>query len=199
MLPDFQNVQCFDEIYSRFFVAARWLMLEHDLVFDKFDERPMHITSLELYLHCGAWPDPNTDKNSEQQNFGTWYVRRRGRNANTSRVDITAGSKADNIYRGLLVRGIDRNEGSGRAVKRILRGKRKSALLWLQEEIEALDQIHGSQIDKGPLRLIYRKEPLTGVLSSRPRVGLQYPEAPGTRTSELCSSTRSLGVGVCGT
>jgi hypothetical protein len=151
-------------------------MLGHDLIFDQFAERALHITSLELYLRCNQWLDPNTDKNSEQGNSNTWYIRRRGSNANTSRVDITAGCAADNIYCGLLVRGIDGDDGSGRAIKRILRGGEKvSGLSWLTEEIKSLDQIHGSQIMEGPLRLKRREKPLVRNLSPKPRMGLEYP------------------------
>jgi hypothetical protein len=178
MLPDFRNVQSYDEIFSRFRDSARVLMLDYDLVFRNVPERRIHITSLELYLNCRIWPDPNTDKNPEQQNCGTWYVRRRGANANTSRIDLTAGSKADNVYCGLLVRGVDGHDGSGSALKTILRGERKTALLWRPEEIEALNQIHGSKIMDGPLELVPRKEPRTGTISSKPRVGLGFPEAP---------------------
>lgn len=179
MLPDFKNVQNFEEIYSRFYEAAESLILEHDLMFEDSKIRPpMHISSLELYLHCNAWRDPNTDRHPEQQNRSTWYVHRRGANANTSRIDITAGSQSEEIFCGLLVRGIDGSDGSGKAIKRILRGRENTARSWLKDETDTLDQIHGSHILQGPLRLVRRKEPRPDKLSPKPRIGLEYPEAP---------------------
>jgi hypothetical protein len=88
MIPDFRNVTGFDDIYSRFLIAARSIMLEHDLVFDQRAERLLHITSLELYLRCSQWLDPNTDKNSEQGNSKTWYIRRQGSNANSQKLTL---------------------------------------------------------------------------------------------------------------
>jgi hypothetical protein len=194
MIPDFRNVTGFDDIYSRFLMAARSIMLEHDLVFDQFAERPLHITSLELYLRCSQWLDPNTDKNCEQGNSKTWYIRRRGSNANTSRVDITAGCRAENIYCGLLVRGIDGDDGSGKAIKTILRGgKEASRRSWLEEEVKILDQIHGSQIVDGPLRLVRRENPLAGALYGKPRVGLRYPGDPWNQKLRIVVEQPSLG------
>jgi hypothetical protein len=179
MVPDFRNVTDFDDIYSRFLIAARSIMLEHDLVFVRFPERSVHITSLELYLHCSQWPDPNTDKNSEQSDSKTWYIHRRGSLANKSRIDITAGCGAENIYCGILVRGINGDDGSGKAIKDIMRGsKEASGRSWLPEEIKILDEIHGSQIDDGPLRLVRRDNSLAGALCSEARVGLRYPGHP---------------------
>jgi hypothetical protein len=187
MLPDFRNVQTFEEIYSRFFASAKSLMLEHDLVFEVFKDTPLCITALELYLHCSTWPDKNTDQHLEQLNRGTWYVHRRGTNANTSRIDITAGSQSEKIYCGLLVRGIDGSDGSGKAIKKILRGRENTALSWLKDETDALDQIHGSHILEGPLRLVRREEARPNTLSPAPRVGLKYPEAPWSQNLRLCS------------
>jgi hypothetical protein len=179
MLPDFGDVRDFADLQSRFLSSARTLMFEHELAWKDARTPPVRITSLELYLYCDAWPDRNTDKNGEQLNSGTWYVRRRGDNANTSRVDISAGDKTKGIYCGLLIRGISGVDGSGKALKRLLRPtESRSSIRWSANEIALLDEIHGSRTENGPLLVARRPNPWPGTLSVLPRVGLQYPQEP---------------------
>ena len=189
-IPDFRDIKSggdvtklVERIKHRFYSAAGTIMLGYDLVFDHSEkERVMRITALELYLHCGPWSDPNTDKDPEQKRSGTWYVRRRGPNANTSRVDITAGCKSENIsediHCGLLLREIDFIDGSAKAIKGILRGSIHSRRDWLPEEIKTLNKIHGACIVSGMLRLRHRERPFTEALAFKPRLGLRHPEEP---------------------
>jgi hypothetical protein len=123
-----------------------------------------------------------------------WYYIRRGSLANKSRIDITAGCGAENIYCGILIRGINGNDGSGRAIKEILRGsKEASGRSWLPEEIKNLDQIHGSQIDDGPLRLVRRENSLARALCCKPRVGLRYPGDPWNQNLRIVVGQTELG------
>jgi hypothetical protein len=186
VIPDFDDVTDFADIQSRFIKAARAIMFDYDLVLDHLDKKFMRVTALELYLHCKNWPDPNTDKHCEQLSSATWYIRRRGSNANTSRVDITAGSRCQNIHCGLLVRGIDGTDGSGKALRRILRGERHiPGRSWLPDEINILEQIHGSSVFSGSLRLIRREEPHPGAQLATPRIGLRYPEERWSKNLRL--------------
>ena len=134
MIPGFRGIENFeigqvrfDEIQHRFFRAARTITFDYYLVFHQFSEpQIMQITSLELYLYCAGWQDPNTDRDPEQLHSGTWYVARKGNDASASRIDITAGCRCENIYCGLLIRGIDGVDGPGKAIRRIVRGKREA-------------------------------------------------------------------------
>lgn len=179
IIPDFCGVSDVDEIQRRFHRSAEAIMLKHNLVFGHFEKkRYMRITGLELYLHCNAWADPNTDRCDKQKMSNTWYVRRRGKNANTSRIDITAGSADQNIYCGLLLRGVDGTDGSGKAIKKILRGYAPSRWDWEDNEITVLDEIDGASVTDGLLRLEPRVEPYQGKLAFQMRVGLEHSQDP---------------------
>lgn len=180
MIPDFRNLYSCDDLYQSFTSAAEFIMGGYALQIGP-DSRPLiQITSLELYMHSEYWPDPNTDRNSEQLKSGTWYVRRRGTNANTSRIDITAGSKANNIHCGMLIRGINYLDGSGKALKSIIRGDFKdgSARSWTAEEVGLLNTIHGCSVTDAPLKLVTRTSSLNFVFRYAQRKGLRYPDKP---------------------
>lgn len=154
MIPDFRSATSYEQIRALFFDSARTIMLDHDLVFGLPEQRRMRITSLELYLHSKDWPDPNCDRSCEQLRTGTWYVKRNGLDANRSRIDITCGDSARNIYGGLLVRALNGVDGPGKALKRIVRGQVPSSSEWSDEEIEKLNkEINGKPIFGGCLRL----------------------------------------------
>jgi hypothetical protein len=184
-IPDFTDLESqtnqrfsSEEIQRRFFTAADNIMRKYILAFgDRGNERHLNITALELYLYCASWPDPNTDKHSEQAKSRRWYVHRRGNLANRSRIDITAGS--EELYCGLLIRGIDGRDGSGSAIKKIIRGTDRSPRDWLDEEIDILDtSIHGKPIVGELLQLKRREADRVGTVARQQRVGLRYPGEP---------------------
>ena len=154
-LPDFRNAATYEEIAALFERAARTIMLEHDLVVGLPEQRRMHITSLELYLHSNAWPDPNCDCNPEQRQSGTWYVKRNGYNANRSRIDITCGNVSEGLFGGMLIRALDGVDGSGKAIKQIMRGVPDTPLKWNDQEIDILtNEVSGKPIFENWLRLM---------------------------------------------
>jgi hypothetical protein len=185
VIPDFRGLSDFEEgtilteIQQRFATSAQSIMFGHDLVFHQFCEpRIMQITSLELYLCCAAWPDPNTDRNLEQLNQGTWYV---PPDRVIDRIDITSGFRCENIYCGLLIREIEGFAGPSLALRQMIRGPRQERppfdWKWLPIEMETVDQMRGRDVFRsGPLRLIPRKSPRSGELWIGPRVGLKEPD-----------------------
>lgn len=186
MIPSFRGIENFeigqarfDEIQHRFVRAARTIMFDYYLVFHQFSEpRIMQITSLELYSYCAGWQDPNTDRDPEQLRSGTWYVVRKGNDASASRIDITAGCRCENIYCGLLIRGIDGVDGAGKAIRRIVRGKREVPQEyewhWLPEEIDVIEQIRGRDVcSSGPLRIAHRETSRPRKTEVRPRKNLR--------------------------
>jgi hypothetical protein len=178
MLPDFRGAGNIEEISSRFYSSATRIMSEYQLYFGANDQvRKLRITSLELYLYCKAWSDPNADRSKEQKGCGTWYVHRNGTLANNSRVDITAGDEAEDIHCGLLVRGVDGRDGSGRAIKKIIRGYEPSPQSWSPPEIDILDQINGAEITRSPLKL-QPAEKIARSYSRAARVNLWSPNYP---------------------
>jgi hypothetical protein len=115
IISDFRGVGDIDDITERFYSAARAIIFCHELV---YGESRWSITALELYLFTTSpvWQDPNTHRDSEQHNSATWYVHHGGdRPPNRSGIDVTAGSKIDNMFCGLLVRAINNVDGPGRA------------------------------------------------------------------------------------
>jgi hypothetical protein len=152
------------------------------------------ITALELFLHCAAWRDPNTDKDFEQLTRSTWYVFPAGRYI--ERIDITAGCNCEDIYCGLLLRAIEGANGPRLALRKMVRGDTQLPAphdwSWTPEEIKIIERIRGSNIfSSGPLRLIPRKEPFTEELSFWPRINLKYSEEPWNANLRVVVSVAS--------
>jgi hypothetical protein len=156
LIPRFNDVDDLKAILERFVPAAQSIMQDHYLVCgsDKFS-----ITALELYLWTGkSWNDPCTDKRPGQRAHSRWYVNR-GRNPNFGRIDIAAGDDKG-IYAGILIREIDRKDGSAIALQKIIRGHfrgRNNHDVWSADDLEKMDVIDGSDIHTGPLRLVRRE------------------------------------------
>jgi hypothetical protein len=123
-----------------------------------------------------VWRDPFAHQSDEQQNSGSWYVHDDGRRAPSySGIDITAGSRSLGIYAGLLIRELDRNDGSARALQTIVRGEfssERKGNVWSSAEKSAISSIHQSSVFSGPLKLVRRAEPREGELWIGPRWGL---------------------------
>ncbi|ABE39676.1 hypothetical protein RPD_2446 [Rhodopseudomonas palustris BisB5] len=191
MIPDFQNASSYEEIEQLFLECARTIMLDYELVFGLPEQRRMRITALELYLHSQAWPDPNCDRDNEQLNQATWYVKRNGIDADRSRIDITCGNSSKNIYGGLLIRALDRVDGPGKALKQIVRGHVPSSSEWNDEEIEKLNKkISGTPIFGGYLSLEPPQIPINGDVTLHQRMNLRNSEG---RWSAPLRATLSTG------
>lgn len=153
MIPNFVGADDLDAILARFVPAARSIMLEHKL---EYGDLKWSITALELYLWTGGkWCDPCTDRNPGQLRYGTWYINR-GRNPNHGRIDITAGNERD-MYAGILIRELDRKDGSSIALQKIIRGrfdKRNDHDCWTTTDCERIESIDGKGVMDGPLRLV---------------------------------------------
>jgi hypothetical protein len=177
VIPDFRGVENFKEIQEKFIIAARAIILQHELV---YRERRFDITALELYLKLHAtpsiWCDRATDSDKlsdEQFNTGTWYIRQKKGPAYWQ-IDITAGSRSQGIQAGLLLRQLEDEGGPATALHRIIRGRfgRKS---WEPEEYELMKQIHGRKVDGSdgsPLMLKLRSAALTTELGKGKRINL---------------------------
>jgi len=183
MLLNFDGVQSFLDIKSRFVEIASSIMLSHDLI---YGEPRWKITALELYLfteQSNVWRDGNTHRSDEQLNSGSWYVHKYGHGQatgsgkwkapNWSGLDITAGSRSLGIYAGLLVRELDQKDGSATAFKTIIRGKplpRENHDTWSPHERKIIDSIDGKSVTAGPLRLEACPQPRTSDLWIGPRI-----------------------------
>jgi hypothetical protein len=163
LIPSFEGAKDLESAMLRFATAARSIMLQHEL---HFGGRSWQITALELYLFTKGsevWRDPFTHGRDEQLNSGTWYVHDDGDRApNYSGIDITAGSRQGGIYAGLLIRELDQNDGSAKALQTIIRGEflpKRAGNVWSPEEKEILSTIHRGSVFSSPLRLVPRALP----------------------------------------
>ena len=167
-------------------------MLEHKLA---YGDLSWSITALELYLWTGrAWCDPCTDHKPGQARHGTWYVNY-GRNPNHGRIDITAGDERE-IYAGLLIRELDRKDGSSIALQKIIRGrfdKRNDHDRWTATERERIASIDGTSVTNGPLRLVRSKSEYSDIWigprvfytkDPKKRAYLKYPLRAATWQTE---------------
>ena len=176
-IPNFEDVTDFVDIQARFILAARSILLGHYL--DYGDGRHQWpITTLELYLHHPVnWPDPTAHgvrfpktAATRQQESGTWYIHRAshpapeptktsgfGLGPDRSGIDITAGSKSNNVFAGILISGIGKKDGSGTALKQIIRAdtqSRMSETRWSVADKEIIARINGTKVESGPLKLL---------------------------------------------
>lgn len=177
MKLDYSDVRSAEEVKERFVLDARSLLLGYHL------ERGQHrwqITALELYLfHPVLWRDDSTHgkrfESCHQLRSGTWYVHKEGGlPPRRLGIDITAGSPP-HIHCGLLIAAIGEWDGSGRAVKSIIRGRPDNGDWdYTSEEMKLLKHgIHGSNVLDGPLRLVPTASPRPDRLFHGPRKGLR--------------------------
>ncbi|MCP1974283.1 hypothetical protein J2R87_008023 [Bradyrhizobium elkanii] len=180
IIPNFAGVRGFADIQCRFIDAARSILLGHCLDYCNGRYR-WSVTTVELYLHHGAeWPDPTAHgvrfpkvAAERQLESGTWYVHRAihppadptgtrgfGLGPNRSGIDITAGSRSEKIFAGILIAGIGEKDGSATALKQIVRAAdqaRMSETTWSQIDRGVIATINGTSIESGPLKLLPRK------------------------------------------
>ncbi|MBX3521210.1 MAG: hypothetical protein KF835_14455 [Xanthobacteraceae bacterium] len=192
VLPIFRGVKDTVEIEKRFATAAKLLINCFQLRCE--GREPFSITSLELYLKLhdkrDIWWDPSTDKGpsaDEQFNAGTWYVRQK-KAQRRWRIDITAGSRAERIQAGILIRQLDGlggpQPGPAVALHSILRG-RFSDEPFDSSHLAMLNQIHGKKIDGtngSPLILERRKNSLDRSVAKGKRINI--PKALGSSTRD---------------
>lgn len=163
-LLNFERAHNCQEIEAQFIRAAEIIITEYELA------RSHHvwcIQALELYLdRPGVCKDDTVHASKfkearEQLKCCTWYVHRGGKlPPKRLGIDITAGSDSKEIYAGLLIAALGEFDGSGRAVKTILRGDAKSDKDWRynDDERNLLKQIHGKPVDSEVLSLRRRKD-----------------------------------------
>jgi hypothetical protein len=85
---------------------AQKLMCKHQLIIknNKFD-----IVELEFYIYSKQHPDPYAHKNPLQKTFGKFYVHTK--DGNYGGIDITIGNQENDIYGGVLIRGLKTENG----------------------------------------------------------------------------------------
>jgi hypothetical protein len=74
-----------------------------------------------------------------------------------SGIDITAGTKAENIFVGILIAGIGDKDGSATALKQIVRADaqdRMAETKWSAADKERIAKINGTRVKSGPLKLV---------------------------------------------
>ena len=182
-LPDFvgalSSASPENEIKRRFALSARDIMEAYYL---QYRGRCFSICALELYVRIYdskiSWFDPYSDGADEQFNRGTWYVMQ-GRGPGYQRIDITAGSRADKIQAGLLIRGLDNRDGPALALQSLIGRPQYSRKRWSDEEAGLICQIHGKRIDGtdgAELKLVQRSVRNTHEFYVAPRIGLRQPK-----------------------
>jgi hypothetical protein len=170
-IPNFEGVKNFEDIQSRFIESARSIMFDHDLFYERNGGMIWQITALELYLkldnHQDIWWDPTTHGADEQLNRGTWYIHDNGNRApGYCGIDITAGCKKSKVYAGLLIRELNKIDGSAKALQTIIRGDFRRDR-WLPDERVRIQKIHGQSVCSSPLRLIPRAKREQGSRAKR--------------------------------
>lgn len=134
-----------------------------------------------------------THKRMEQLESGTFYVHTKSAASwtlpifNRQGIDITCGNKSKDIYGGILIRhvgGINNKDGSGRALRVILRGDSGHAPIprssdkfgWSNTEKEVLKKLNGANIfsNQTGIRLIRRpSNQSTREVLSEKRIGIE--------------------------
>lgn len=195
VIPDFSGARNFKEIQRRFIQAAESIMLDHDLEYEE-DGSKWKITALELYLKLSDgqdiwddpiypfWRDPTCHGAHEQLQSGRWYIHQRGQNWRAPGycgIDITAGSEINKTHAGLLIRELNRNDGSAKAFHTIMRGESKFRRDgWNGAERDLIKRINGKCVFAGPLRLSRRQTREQKALWIGPRIfsSKTKPSAP---------------------
>jgi hypothetical protein len=196
VIPEFADDLTIEAIRARFINAARSIMLEHKLVRADYC---WDITALELYLYrSDIWPDESTHGfrfgTREQLERGTWYLHRDGKlPPKRLGIDITAGSHDPEIHVGFLIAAIGEKDGSGRAVKTVLRGHSDNGDWDYSDREKKLlsNDIHKRNIRAGQpnLRLVRRSVAKEGSLWIGPRKNLGPTISERYRTACLRIAT----------
>src|SRR5438128_1813655 len=107
-------------ISTQFWRLAAVIMQQYQLV---VEDRCYAITALELYLAAAMIYDDGqiTHRTPLQLTTGKFYVHGNGRRSpQYSGIDITCGDARKNIFGGLLIRGLDFEDGPAKAAVKII-------------------------------------------------------------------------------
>lgn len=151
------------------------------------DRKPRKITAIEFYFyHEKHWPDEAAHRHEMQLTCGNFYVHHapKFRAPNYAGIDIAWGNRDGNIYGGILIRELDHRDGSGLAIRALIRGEKglvpvpsvegHPLLKWSGDEKELLEKIHGSSVFDvhSPVHLIKALDDAALRFSTRKRVGI---------------------------
>ncbi len=109
-----------NEVYSRMVEISELLLWKMMI---KNSRMYLRITAIEFYLFYPILhPDPYVHKNFRQRESATFYIHDNGTRApNYSGIDITCGCFEKEIFGGVLIREIEKVDGSSLALKKIIR------------------------------------------------------------------------------
>lgn len=197
-LLDFSHVRNIHELREHAAKIAFELMSNWELI--SFVESRRFL-GLEFYLIIPQiFEDDSTaigikkgaaHKRLEQLSSGNFYFHTKSKGEkwsppifNRHGVDITCGNKEKEIYGGILLRhlsGKDSLDGSGRALRAILRGdkgfqpvKLKSTDFgWSKKEIELIKREHNTSIFEGEIKLSWAPLKNSIEIKRLPRVGIE--------------------------
>lgn len=170
-------------------------------LFSNIHNESFDITSLEFYLFKkGVFEDSATHggvnqiKNHPQLSKGKFYIHFPKNIINIDNknhtfkipqrfgIDITCGSNENNIYGGILIKGIDNKDGS-KSLLQVIRGKKSYNIkikrenkntTWLECEKEKLEKINMSNIfDSNNLIYLKEKNTIISKLYSTTRIRIQ--------------------------
>lgn len=162
---NFNNCNTEEEVFLRMKEISEKILYDYQL---DFLDHSWDITAIEFYLDIPknndgfSFQDPFIHMNKQQLVSGTFYVHDDcTRACNYSGIDIACGTIGEtNIHGGILIRELNRNDGSATALKSIIRKVELCPYLktdkWTQDEKSMLFNIHGKNIFEGPLRLAHK-------------------------------------------
>lgn len=149
--------------------------------------RAVHdITAVEFYVSSPDHFDQSNHCHPLQLTAGRWYVHTAKnhlsfKSPRHSGIDLTLGTAPD-IYAAMLIRQLDGDGGSGKAIMKLIRGPGVGEgslpaghplLRWSEDERSILHRVQGEDVSRGVIRLVPRTVPVLGELVSKKRVGIE--------------------------
>ncbi len=144
------------------------------------------ITAVEFYVSSPDHCDDANHCHPEQLCYGRWYVHTAKnlvsfKAPRYSGLDLTLGNAAAGIHAGMLIRQLDHDGGSGKAIMKLVRGSGVGEgilpaghplLRWNARELAFLNELQGRDAFKAAIRLEPRRQPLDGEVVAKKRVGI---------------------------
>ena len=164
---NFNDCNTEKDAFNRMKSIADKILYDYQL---EFFDHTWEITAIEFYLDIPtnrdgfSFQDPFIHMNKQQLIAGSFYVHDDcTRACNYSGIDIACGTLGEtNIHGGILIRELNRNDGSATALKSIIRKVELCPYLktdkWTQDEKAMLFNIHRKNVFEGPLKLVSKQK-----------------------------------------
>jgi hypothetical protein len=138
------------------------------------------ITALEFYVSSPDYCDDANHCHPGQLLYGRWYVHTEANHQSFKAprecgLDLTLGSSSSAIHAGMLIRQLDFDGGSGKAIMKMIRGAEagEGNLEWSEREENLLQNLQGQDAFTARIRLEKREKPRKGEIVAKKRIGIE--------------------------